>query len=85
MIKPINDLEKLITDICSLIGSRTDIIHITKQVTFPTFPEEPGAVEGDAELEKQTFTQETLHKTTLHLMEARKLLYTIGLRRLEDS
>ena len=75
MIQPINDLEKLITDICSLIGSRQSIINITKQVTFPTFPEEQGAVEGDAELEKQTFTQETLHKTTLHLMEARKLFW----------
>lgn len=79
-MSPVNHLEDLITHLATIIGDRTKQTTITKKVTFPSFPEEPGATPGEAEIEKTTFVGETLHKAIIHLMEARKLMFTIGFR-----
>lgn len=84
MLSPINSLEELIKELCSLIGNQSAITLLTKRVTFPIFPEENGAVPGEAEIESITFCSETLHKAVSQLMQARKQLYTIGFRH-EDS
>ena len=84
MLSPINSLEYLIKELCSLIGNHSATLLLTKKNTFPIFPEEKGAVEGEAEIESLTFCSESLHKSVAHLMEARKQLYTIGFRYEED-
>lgn len=80
----VNELESLISELCSIVGDRTKQTAITKNVSFPTFPEEQGATPGEAEIEKTTFVGETLHKAVIHLMEARKLMFTLGFR-FEDT
>lgn len=81
----INHVEDLISDLCSIVGDRTKQTSITKSITFPSFPEESGATPGETEIEKTTFVGETLHKAIIHLMEARKLMFTLGFRFEEES
>lgn len=79
-VSPINNLESLIKDLCCICGDHTQTTLITKKHTFPIFPPEKGAGDDDAEVEKIVFASESLHKAISHLMEARKILYSIGFR-----